>query len=225
MGQPKPLASLSSGLLARKGQAKPAMRPQGFAHFGSVADQIDDLGWNDMGQHEDVARTPPTVAVAPSFGVAQVPPVLVQREELLDEIVKVVAVEATRSEPAAAQQPIAEPSQPAPTSEAAVDDVAAEVEAEAAAPFAPLVMPVKRPSNRAKPPVDEAAPARSKAAFTLRLDADRHLRLRLASALRNQSSQVIVTAALDAYLAQLVDVEAMAAKLASQSAGDLGDGD
>ena len=34
MGEPKPLASLSSSLLARKGQAKPAMRPQGFASFG-----------------------------------------------------------------------------------------------------------------------------------------------------------------------------------------------
>ena len=35
-------ASLSSGLLARKGAAKPAMRPQGFTGF-------EDLGWNDMG--------------------------------------------------------------------------------------------------------------------------------------------------------------------------------
>ena len=31
MSIPKPLASLSSGLLARKGGARPAMRPQGFA--------------------------------------------------------------------------------------------------------------------------------------------------------------------------------------------------
>ena len=44
-GASKPRASLSSGLLARKGQAKPAMRAQAFGHHGTH----DDLGWNDMG--------------------------------------------------------------------------------------------------------------------------------------------------------------------------------
>ncbi len=42
----KPFASLSSGLLARKGAARPAMRPQGF---GQVGQTLEDLGWNDMG--------------------------------------------------------------------------------------------------------------------------------------------------------------------------------
>ena len=42
----KPFASLSSGLLARKGAARPAMRPQGFGQVGSG---LEDLGWNDMG--------------------------------------------------------------------------------------------------------------------------------------------------------------------------------
>ena len=31
MNEARPFASLSSGLLARKGAAKPAMRPQGFS--------------------------------------------------------------------------------------------------------------------------------------------------------------------------------------------------
>ena len=44
--EPKPFASLSSGLLARKGGARPAMRPQGFGQIGSG---LEDLGWNDMG--------------------------------------------------------------------------------------------------------------------------------------------------------------------------------
>jgi hypothetical protein len=39
-------ASLSSTLLARKGQAKPAMCPYGFTPDG----EQEDLGWNDMGQ-------------------------------------------------------------------------------------------------------------------------------------------------------------------------------
>src|SRR5918998_5289315 len=46
MSEPKPFASLSSGLLARKGSARPAMRPQGF---GQMSGHIEDLGWNDMG--------------------------------------------------------------------------------------------------------------------------------------------------------------------------------
>lgn len=42
-----------------------------------------------------------------------------------------------------------------------------------------------------------------RAAFTLRLDAERHLRLRLASALLGTSAQDIVIEALDAYLSNL----------------------
>src|SRR5687768_1941498 len=45
--EPKPFASLSSGLLARKGAARPAMRPQGFG--GQIGGNVEDLGWNDMG--------------------------------------------------------------------------------------------------------------------------------------------------------------------------------
>src|SRR5205085_406535 len=40
-------ASLSSGLLARKGAARPAMKPQGFGQMGGG--NLEDLGWNDMG--------------------------------------------------------------------------------------------------------------------------------------------------------------------------------
>ena len=45
--EPKPFASLSSGLLARKGAARPAMKPQGFGQMGGG--NLEDLGWNDMG--------------------------------------------------------------------------------------------------------------------------------------------------------------------------------
>ena len=48
MGEPKAFASLSSGLLARKGGARPAMRPQGFGGQSGGA-SLEDLGWNDMG--------------------------------------------------------------------------------------------------------------------------------------------------------------------------------
>ena len=65
--QPKPAASLSSGLLARKGQARPAMRRQDAAG-------PDDLGWNDMG----------TGAGAPAPDV--LPAVLVERAALVREV-------------------------------------------------------------------------------------------------------------------------------------------
>ncbi|MBX9859069.1 MAG: hypothetical protein K2Y20_05685 [Sphingomonas sp.] len=75
IGQTKSFASLSSTLLARKGQARPAMRPQGFSGFGNVSEVVDDLGWNDMGHAESAAPPPPVV----------VPPVLRQREALIEE--------------------------------------------------------------------------------------------------------------------------------------------
>lgn len=51
-----------------------------------------------------------------------------------------------------------------------------------------------------------ANPAR-KAAFTLRLDVDRHLRLRCASAMEGRSAQQIVTEALDKYLGDVPELD------------------
>ena len=63
MSEPRDFASLSSGLLARKGGAKPAMRPQDTSRFtvgGIPIDphKMEDLGWNDFGhgyRHEPVS--------------------------------------------------------------------------------------------------------------------------------------------------------------------------
>jgi hypothetical protein len=52
-----------------------------------------------------------------------------------------------------------------------------------------------------------------RAAFTLRLDAKRHLKLRLASTVKNRSAQQLVTAALDKYLAEIPEIEALAAQV------------
>src|SRR3546814_19343107 len=80
ISEPKPFASLSSGLLARKGAAKPAMRPQGF---GQIGVGTEDLGWNDMGyapapaepypdfEHDIPERVPSKISAltpAPKFG-------------------------------------------------------------------------------------------------------------------------------------------------------------
>jgi predicted HicB family RNase H-like nuclease len=72
----------------------------------------------------------------------------------------------------------------------------------------------KAPKQR---PAKTVAPASGRtAAFTLRLDAERHLRLRLASALAGRSAQQLVIEALDSMLASLPELAAMAGKAASQ---------
>ncbi len=91
MRDSKAFASLSSGLLARKGQARPAMRPQGFTHAMGAQ---DDLGWNDMGH--DVPRFagvrlpvglagPQPVSAVPVEAAAEIPEVLRQQDEIARE--------------------------------------------------------------------------------------------------------------------------------------------
>ncbi|MEJ7933750.1 hypothetical protein WG907_05680 [Sphingobium sp. AN558] len=121
MVEPKPLASLTSGLLARKGAALPAMRrPVLGSPCASASTLQDDLGRNDM-DFNDLA------AIA-------------------------------------------------------------------------------------------RAPAGRKAAFTLRLDADRHSKLRLASAIEGRSAQHIVTQALDIFLKARPEIDRMAQQRARKSA-------
>ncbi len=153
MADPKPFASLTPSLLARKGTARPAMRPQGFINFGQPTNQSsEDLGWNDMGQ--DVA---PEVVALPGYDV------------------------------------------PSPA-----DDVAAPAVVQQQHDLAAQIAPVS--ATRGLAGLSRAAPgSRGKAAFTLRLDPERHLRLRLLSALTHTSAQQIVTAALDAALANQTD--------------------
>lgn len=194
MGQPKPLASLSSGLLARKGQARPAMRPSGFAGFGSIAGAIDDLGWNDMGTSEPVddSQVLPIAPVIVPPTRAEKPPVLQARDHLRDEF--------------EAPADLAE--------DQGFDAVEAEAEP---APVLDQIFQAKRPKLEvAETPAAAVATAnasaKGKIAFTLRLDSERHLRLRLASALVHQSAQQLVTAALDSFLQSIPDVEELAAR-------------
>ncbi len=55
-----------------------------------------------------------------------------------------------------------------------------------------------------------------RAAFTLRVDAERHLKLRLACTLGNRSAQQLVTEALDQLLDSLPDVAELAANVAKK---------
>lgn len=56
------------------------------------------------------------------------------------------------------------------------------------------------------------APAR-RAAFTLRLDADRHLKLRLAATMHGLSAQALVTEAIDAVFSEIEDLDALASRM------------
>lgn len=156
----KPMASLSSGLLARKGQARPAMRRQGATGLTALSSAGDELGWNDMGE--------------------PLPLVLEERDRL--EAALVPASEPVEEIAAVADVPVVE--------------------------VAPVVVP---------PIAAIAATGGRKAAFTLRLDAERHLRLRLASAVRGRSAQLLVTEALDALIATMPEVEALRGQLPAPS--------
>ena len=212
MRENKAFASLSSGLLARKGQARPAMRPQGFG-FGTGA--ADDLGWNDMGHDVPAAprtMTPklPSSLSGPQIVVplsAEPPVVLRQQEEIEREFAKPAVIEEAVFEEPVVEEPVAE--------------MPAEVVAEVPAPAVPKV---RATPKKAKPAAKSASAPKGvarraegrKAAFTLRLDTDRHLRLRLACAVQNRSAQMLVTAALDQLLESLPDIARLAASLPAQ---------
>ena len=194
-------ASLSSGLLARKGAARPAMKPQGFG----PSHGFDDLGWNDMGSHvpppvEELEEDVPEHV--PSSISALTPAPKLPREDAQSEEPEVVAQ----------QRAIAESFPEAELESEAEFEDAAPVELPQAKPRAHVVPLPKRPVAKAK------AEEGRKAAFTLRLNAERHLRLRLATAVTGQSAQQIVTGALDAMLASIPEVEALAERATSAKA-------
>ncbi|MGI8943934.1 MAG: hypothetical protein ACR2FJ_06840 [Qipengyuania sp.] len=168
-------ASLSSTLLARKGGAKPAMRPQlgvhGKVDGAAAAANLEDLGWNDMGEDEEPA---PQAAPTPAIRLA------------------------SPEDEAGAQKPA-----PSPVRDT-IERIAQKLEA-----------PAMRPAANAEPARAKSIPsaASKRAAFTLRLDADRHLKLRLACTVRNCSAQQFVTDALDGMLAHMPEIEQLAAQV------------
>lgn len=60
--------------------------------------------------------------------------------------------------------------------------------------------------NQSVVPAQPSAPEGRRAAFTLRLDAERHFRLRMAGVVLNRSAQILVTEALDKYLSEIPEI-------------------
>jgi hypothetical protein len=75
-----------------------------------------------------------------------------------------------------------------------------------------VVPSVPAAAARRAPKLRSAPGSKGKAAFTLRLDPERHLKLRLACALSGRSAQLLVTDALDQFLDGMPELEAMAEK-------------
>jgi hypothetical protein len=223
MADLKPVASLGATLLARKGGAKPAMRPQvaatgagGAQAAQKIASDLEDLGWNDMGEEDTPAERSAEVlqlTPAPHNPESEAktdkgsPKALVRsmHEELAARLAEQgesdYLVKKSKPQP----KPAAPASVPAPAS-APVKEIAAE-----AAPA------VERPAIEAasveelkREAVNEASLDARRAAFTLRLDAKRHLKLRLASTIRNRSAQQLVTEALDRFLKDIPEIELLA---------------
>ncbi len=216
MSEPKSFASLTSGLLARKGGAKPAMRRQGTAfpdnNHGEHADADDDLGWNDMvydvnPDHEadkngSVNHNPLAGAIPEA-----VPAVTKQQEEIAE---KLSAQQPEDVEPEKAPEPV--PPAPVPVS------ISREI-----APIAEQSSIAKtngKPASRTRKsrPATRSRTRKAKAAFTLRLDADRHLKLRLATAVKNVSAQQLVTKAVDEYLMTIPELDDLAERVPSRGA-------
>lgn len=211
MSEAKTFASLSSGLLARKGAARPAMRPQGMSAFSS---NIEDLGWNDMGQSdaaEPVADTafterhdshvPSPISALTPMGAGYVeeeefepaPPVVEQQR---------AAIEASFGQPEVDRIVTATKAKKvAPKVDAPAEDGPAIESPKPIVSVAPARLPKELPSSKGK------------AAFTLRLEAERHLKLRLACAVTGRSAQQLVTEALDQLLKSRPEIDALAGQL------------
>ena len=190
MAEAKPFASLSSGLLARKGAAKPAMRPQGFGQMGMG---LEDLGWNDMGEPHPVELETAEPESAPAPQAAEEPVVVAfaAPEESIAQPMTTGVPEVVRQQDALADH-IAEPPPLIP--------LAAHRYVRAA--------PAPEPRERRSAQADGR-----RAAFTLRVDEARHLKLRLACTMQGRSAQQIVTEALDRLLNDLPELDDLARRV------------
>lgn len=160
-------ASLGPRLLARKGGAKPAMRPQAAALPEEIAqatatdgDPLEDLGWNDMGADQTCEAT-------------------------------------------------AEPAESAQIVPISGSHISSKAQSNKSAKASDVM--VRRAHKAAQK--KKTAKKSKRAAFTLRLDADRHLKLRLASTMQGISAQSLVTKALDTMLEEIEDLDALAARM------------
>ncbi len=220
--EPKVFASLSSGLLARKGAARPAMRPQGFGQGGA---SLEDLGWDDMGFEPPKATSAARDETHDAFGEE------LEKQPLRNPVAALTPIQSpVHSQQAQIADRLDVPDEEFTEAGEEIDETAELYEPEAKAPEAETPAPKMPQADKQEPPVvvelaapraavarlvsaPRAAPgSKAKAAFTLRLDRDRHLKLRLACAVSGRSAQMLVTDALDALLDSMPELDSLAQK-------------
>ena len=205
-------ASLSPTLLARKGGAKPAMRRQSPIIAGSVPgahphqpetpDALEDLGWNDLGDPREDAVDRNPAAHDDDAAIDDV-----GTNETAKDFARLGHHATSTANPAG------EPAAKEPAPAQAAQSPAPRDEFENVTPIRTKAPRLPRPQHA------EATRTQSKSkrtAFTLRLDHDRHLKLRMACTLSGRSAQSLVTEALDAMLAQIPELDQLVARVQSR---------
>ncbi|WP_430980907.1 hypothetical protein [Stakelama marina] len=165
-------------------------------------ESLEDLGWNDMGDQAPIDQV--SSQLTPEPAAREVPQVLRQRERLDEQFAKPAVQDMpempeaeTDIGPAKEEAHAVEEAKPAP-------EPAQQAQAESEPEQRSVSL------NTAKRIRRETRHKRGKsAAFTLRLDEERHLRLRLASAISGTSAQMLVTEALDAFLETMPEVDGL----------------
>ncbi len=232
MSEPKPLASLSGSLLARKGAARPAMRPQvqRIATEEELTEtvQLEDLGWDDMGEsasgsrHADILPLTPApvlleaVAEARADDEAAAAQLARNAKQIASTIVPDIQP-TTATEPEVVRQQASLADKLATPRRVAGKETLAAPKAKSSKP--PVALPAvalpavpkaaARPARPRRPAQEEGR----RAAFTLRLDDERHLKLRLASTVMGRSAQQLVTRALDQLLKEMPEIQMLAAQV------------
>ena len=203
MTESKSFASLSPTLLARKGAAKPAMKPQ----WGSLptystevplpptGDELEDLGWNDMGDAEEAD------SIVVAFGTPDEP---LHQQPLTGGVPEVVRQQDALSGQLASDKALPKPHHPPQEAPSALIPLAAHRYARGLARNADAKTPAERQSALADG---------RRAAFTLRVDENRHLKLRLACTMQGRSAQQLVTQALDRLLEELPELDDLAKRV------------
>ena len=203
MTESKSFASLSPTLLARKGAAKPAMKPQ----WGSLptystevplpptGEELEDLGWNDMGDAEEAD------SIVVAFGAPDEP---LHQQPLTGGVPEVVRQQDALSGQLASEQALPKPQDPPQEAPSALIPLAAHRYARGFARNADAKTPAERQSALADG---------RRAAFTLRVDENRHLKLRLACTMQGRSAQQLVTQALDRLLEELPELDDLAKRV------------
>jgi hypothetical protein len=208
-------ASLGPSLLARKGGAKPAMRPQVSplkVDESAIAEEhLEDLGWNDMGDSDGGADIVPINAEIDADAIdAGAGPIVRRQQRRLEER---VLADAAMNGPDDAEAEFAGDEEDYDLEGLYADEEDYSEEAKDTAIYSPLAphiaLPDPEPVAAPKPRVPAVQSGR-RAAFTLRLDADRHLKLRLAATMQGVSAQVLVTEALDRLLAEYDELDVIA---------------